>query len=133
MSSYFDALAREVREIADRKPPTSILLEEVKVVEERLYHDVTAITGDREFPDDLRQKAMGILAVHSIYQPRLVPIPAKAVEWILACGYSRAIERMHDLFHEVASRRIETRFGKLSDHPKFDAERRNDHDEEAQS
>ncbi len=92
-----------------------------------MYADVTAITGDREFPDDLREKMMTVLATVSLYQPHL-EVPEQARELALCCRYSRAIEDMHELHHELAGRRIETRFGWLCDDLVSNRKRRDEHD-----
>lgn len=133
MSSYFDGLSREIAEVFSRTRDQQVILDEVRAVEERLFQDVTRLTGDREFPDDLRQQALGILACRAIYQPEGVPVPQKAVEYLLCVGISPAVEGLHDLFHTVARRRHVTRFGALSDHPQFDVERRDEHDSEMRS
>lgn len=130
MSSYFDALSREVSEAADRFgfEDTEQFLAEVVAIEERMYQDVVLVTGDREFPDDLREKILGVLATVAVYQPGRVPMPSRARELVTRTRYSRAIEDVHDLFHEVARRRIETRFGILSDNPPSILALRDEHD-----
>ena len=52
MSSYFDALARAVSEIVDGDDDAEFL-RQLSTIEGKMYRDVYAITGDREFPDDL--------------------------------------------------------------------------------
>lgn len=104
MSSYFDALQREVREAADRHEDDAAFLEAVSDIEGRMYADVTAITGDREFPDEMREKMLGVLATVAVYQPTDLPIPERARELVLRCRYSRAVEDMHELHHDLARR-----------------------------
>ncbi len=127
MSSYFDAKSREVAEAADL--PNGEFLEKVYEIENELFDDVTWITGDREFPDDLRERARRIQVVKGVVGAG-PGCNQKAITRVLAYRSSRAIEDMHDLFHVVAGRRVSTRFGVLSDHPAFDAIRRDEHDNE---
>lgn len=61
MSSYFDNLSRAVYEAAQNESDESFL-ESVVQIEAGLYRDVTQLTGDREFPDDLRERILGVLA-----------------------------------------------------------------------
>lgn len=130
MSSYFDALAREVAEAHATADTPEACLEAVQAIEARLYQDVTQVTGDREFPDDLRERMLGVLAVKAVYQPGALPVPEKARRWVVECGSSRAVEDLHDLFHELARRRLVTRFGLLGDHPPSILARREEFDTE---
>ena len=106
MSSYFDSAAREVADDFD-----SII-----GVEKRVISDVLLVTGDREFPDDLREKIVGLIAVWQYECAKNLPA-TKGREHSDALRYSALIERLHDAFHEVAQRGIVTRFGRLSDRP----------------
>ena len=128
MSSYFDAAARAVREAGDHEPSDAEFLESVVEIERQMFREITAVTGDREFPDDLRQKMLGAFAVESLYQPGRVPVPEKAREYVLMMRSSRVLDSLHELFHELARRRIVTRFGWLSDSPTQIRVLRDDHD-----
>jgi hypothetical protein len=128
MSSYFDALSREAAVAADGIDDDEAFFNEIVDIDRRLYEDVSAITGDREFPDDLRHAMLGAFAVHSVFQPGNVPVPKKARMRVLAYRGSRVVEAMHDLFHELARRRIQTRFGLLNDSPSYMLVLREDHD-----
>lgn len=129
MSSYFDALVREVGLAADDAGENDEqFLAHVTEIEKRMFRDVTQISGDREFPDDLRERMMGVFAVKSVYHPGKLEAPERAIELVLRCRSSRCIEDMHDLHHELASRRIVTRFGILSDHPVNNLARRDEQD-----
>lgn len=128
MSSYFDALSREVAEAADQFESTDLFVAAVSVIEHKLYDDVTRITGDREFPDDLRNRMLGVLAREAVYQPGTLLAPEWAVERVGGGRWSRAIESMHELFHELASRHVTTRFGRLSDNPVAMRTNRDAHD-----
>ncbi len=126
MSSYFDALAREVAELPE---DDALFIEGVKQIEDRLFHDVSYITGDREFPEKFREQAMTILACKRMEVAGILNVRVR--DYVLAVRSSRAVEDMHNLFHEVARSRTETRFGLLSDSPTGDAARRDEHDEDA--
>lgn len=128
MSSYFDAMSREVAQAAEDAEQNAVFLTALIDIEERLFREVTAITGDREFPEDLREKMLGVLVMQAVYQPGRLSMPRKAVERALCCQSSRAVEDMHDLFHELARRRVETRFGRWNDSPTYNAALRDDHD-----
>ena len=130
MSSYFDELNRKVAQAAEDHESDEDFLVELMVIEGDLYHDVTRFTGDREFPDDLRERIMGMFAVKGVFQPGYTPIPERAADYALATRSSLLVEDMHDFFHDVARRRVLTRFGLLSDHPKFDGDRRDREDVE---
>jgi hypothetical protein len=129
MSSYFDDKSREIS-AAHEVDDFEERLAAVQAVEEELFRDVTAITGDREFPDDLRERMLAVLAVRAVYQPGNLPVPEKALSHVThQTGFSRAVEDLHDLHHELASRRLRTRFGVLSDSPALNRALRDDHDD----
>ncbi len=120
MSSYFDAAQRTARRS----------YEDLVAAEEQVYKDVTRITGDREFPGDLREKILGAMAVGFVWQGGDLPIPQNA-GWIARnMKYSAGIEAVHELFHELARRRVQTRFGVLSDSPTQMSLLRDEHDED---
>jgi hypothetical protein len=125
MSRYFDALARRVNE-----GPTDPLdfLEHVRDIEAGVFVNVSRLVGDREFPNDLRERVLGVFATRAVHQPYPLPAPQEAEEEVRALRYSPCLEALHDAFHDVARRRVETRFGLLSDHPGHDLERRDAHD-----
>ena len=117
MSSYFDDKSRQVRDLPDEG-----FLKALANIEEEVASDVSLITGDREFPDALRERAMGAIAVSRT-------AGNERARWIAERSHSsRMIEDLHEVFHDVARSRTETRFGRLSDSPVGDRERRDDHD-----
>ncbi len=128
MSSYFDQLSLRVHDARKQHRDDEQYLTEVAAIESELFADVSAATGDREFPDDLREKMMGVLAAKSVYQLPNLPPNEWARERALF-GSSRAIEDMHELFHDLARRRIATRFcPSLPDSPTYIVALRDDHD-----
>jgi len=132
MSSYFDDKTYRVSRASDEAGKCGAdFIAAVVIIEQEVIRDVTLVAGDREFPDDLREKAMSIIANwHVGKQNGLEPVQ-KAVEYATFMQMSELVEKMHTLFHEVASRRIMTRFGRLSDNPPDILARRDEHDSEA--
>ena len=106
MSSYFDSAAANV--LGDF---TSIV-----TVEDQVIKDVSAISDDREFPDDLRVKILGAISLLRYDNGPEKPATAGRRNSDLM-RRSALIERLHDIFHTLAQRRVETRFGMLSDRP----------------
>lgn len=129
MSSYFDALARQVREARETFDEDDAYFDAVAEIEEGLARDVSLAAGDREFPDDLRERMMTTLATKGVYQPPGLP-PNQAARERARFGTSEAVEDLHELFHELARRRIATRFcGSLPDSPAYIVALRADHEE----
>lgn len=121
MSSYFDAIMREFRDISPL--PEEEFLARATEIETRVIREVSLTTGDREFPEDLREKIQTCIAMMVYdYEPyasdgrareRKIPLNENSRDWLLTMRYSRMCERLHSLFHELASRRIQHRFGGL--------------------
>lgn len=130
VSSYFDRIASRVFDADEQHPTDEGFLAALTEIEGELFRDVTQITGDREFPDDLREKMLGVLAVHAVYQPEGVLTPERARVYAVTSRYSLAAEKLHDLHHELASRRIPARFGRWTDSPTQNRVLRDEHDEE---
>lgn len=128
MTSYFDDASRLVREIP-RDLSRDEYLARIAEVERPIVLDVNLCTGDREFPDDLREKIQGIIAVKSLFRQTEIPCSDEAVDWALTLHYSSLIEDLHSAFHALASRRAETRWGRWSDSPRANLVARKDHDE----
>lgn len=104
MSSYFDKAQQEA----------SQSIEDAISAECDMVIDVLLVTGDREFPDDLREKITAKIAIEQI---KSKSGSTKGREWYESLGCSKLIDSLHSLFHELGSRRIETRFGVLNDRP----------------
>ncbi len=130
MSSYFDEMAARVRKAREEHSDNGQYLLAVAAIEGELFADVSRAIGDREFPKDLREKMLGLLAAKSVYQLPNLPPNDWARERAL-CGSSRVIEEMHDLFHDLARRRVTTRFcAFLPDSPTYIVALRDDYDED---
>ena len=115
MSSYFDDLGMQLAHAEQLPEPAFLAV--IEDVEEGLYKTVTQVTGDIEFPDDLRQKIMGAFAVHGIYQPGKLEPTEKALDYTMSVRCSRVLDQIHELFHDLARRNLWTRFGRLGDNP----------------
>lgn len=121
MSSYFDDASREVFQIlTDLKPhDDQDKLDAIQTIERRVISEVAAVVGDVEFPDDLRVVVCRQITDNAILPRhlRLQGLYTKGQQMSLILSQSTLVERLHDAFHTVAERKIETRFGSLRDHP----------------
>lgn len=131
MSSYFDALASEVWDLAAAPTSGDDFVAGLMEIEERVFLEITNVTGDREFPDDLRQRILARFATQSVWQPGDLPAPEHARDRAIALRDSWLFERLHSIHHELARRRIATRFGRWSDNPNHNRDLRDEHDEES--
>lgn len=126
MTAYFDDLRAEVREL-----PQEGWLAALGAIEKRVAQEVMLVTGDREFPSDLREKILDTINMKAVYDlSEAVPATKKAVKYAEATRSSGLLEALHSLFHTVASRRVKTRFGFLSDSPRAILKARDSHDSE---
>lgn len=125
MSSYFDAAVTEIAAVQTEEEDA--FMEVLESVEARVIRDVNLVTGDREFPDDLRGRIQLLIVEHAV-RPSPNLWHAKPDGRARRARSSRLIEELHDAFHDVARRRHETRFGRLMDDPAYILELREDHD-----
>jgi len=141
MSSYWDAVGRDVHEARSMNLADESFRTVVANIELAVIQTVSLAVGDREFPNDMRERILGSIAVncldHNWTSAKLPPHEPDwnkdAVEWLQLVGYSRLLEDLHGHFHEVASLRVMTRFGvEFTDDPstflKARDEALNDHD-----
>lgn len=127
MSSWFDDWDREVREAVQNDPRESQFFGRMKEIEAVRLRTINLVTGDREFPDEWRERIQRIIAVYSVSTGH----PSDtAIAHALTMGYSKLSQESHSVFHEIADARIETRFGLLSDSPSDILTRRDEHDAE---
>lgn len=118
MTSYFDDKVRDIHTYAEEAcGDFGKVRDEVAAIELETIKEVVLVTGDREFPDDLREKIMGIIATQAVCE-YILPPTRKALEYLKATHESVLLESLHSAFHELGRRRIQTRFGLLSDHPR---------------
>src|SRR5229473_1519735 len=122
MSNYFDDLDKQVHQINFQFEgdvyDVNAFVEEVARLEDKVIEVISLVVGDREFPDDLRQRILGIIAIHRL---RGIPDVDKGGFHAVARGFTEQLRRsalfsqLHSAFHDVARRRIRTRFGLLLD------------------
>ena len=112
MTAYWDGLEHDAATVYKNTK----VVDSVIPYESEAIKTVSLATGDREFPDDLRQKIQGLIARWRL-QFITGELQKESVEWLQAVSYSRLLQELHSAFHEVASRRVKTRFGMLSDSP----------------
>jgi len=128
MSSYFDEKSHRVACASSQFRSNHAFIGVVADIEQDLIRDVVLVAGDREFPADLREKVMKTIAEWHVGKYAGLEPRQEAVRTAEIMRMSELVEHMHSLFHEVASRRIRTRFGLLSDHPPDILNRRDEHD-----
>jgi hypothetical protein len=116
MTAYFDAATREACVYASAfRDNEEAFLRAVGWLEAGIIRDVTRLTGDREFPDDLREQILGDIAVWRVDTGDLPETRGRQCARL--SRRSELIERLHERFHELGRRRIATRFGLLTDDP----------------
>ncbi len=127
MTSYFDDLRREVVEASKTAEDDDEFLSTIERIEARVISDINLVTGDREFPDDLRERIQSLIARgQTKVIEGLPPTHHRDENVLMRCSF--LLEELHTAFHVVGGRRIQTRFGVLSDHPRAILAMRHDHD-----
>lgn len=131
MTAYFDDLEREVHKVSEEtRGDDDAFLERIGVIEKTLSETASLNSGDREFPDDIRQRVMGAIACHatagSFEDKDLMERPRAMA---LALRRSQLVGELHSIFHDLASRRVKTRFGFWTDDPGSNLKARDAHDE----
>jgi hypothetical protein len=105
----------------------------VAEIERRVVADVTLNTGDREFPDDMREIILGhivLWGVHYVLDSRSPVQPTKdARDYVITLHASAVLPHLHSAFHGLASRGLKTRFGYWSDSPGENLLDRDRHDQ----
>ena len=129
MTAYFDDLRQEMRDIPPCDPQEWV--RQLGLIERRVVEEVQLVTGDREFPEDLRERILLVIATRAVYDlSPAVPARQEPVEYAATTKTSDLLETLHSLFHQLAARRVETRFGRLSDSPRAILNARNAYDQE---
>jgi len=126
MSLYFDEVTAKIADASQYADDD--FLDVVIAEENRASREAQLLCGDREFPDDLREKIMGIIAVWQLDPGPPFLASRTGLNWVLMFRQSRLVQELHIIFHEVAERRIETRFGLLFDDPGAAVRARDAHD-----
>lgn len=123
MTEYFDAANRDISErVRAHQGDSNAQLAVIEMVEARVIEDVNAIIEDREFPEELREKARAYLA------QAIKNVSGEGRKYARTMKCSMMIDRLHSLFHELARRRLEVRWGVLSDDPGGMVRAREKHD-----
>lgn len=132
MTDYFDNVEREARNAArSSNDPVAA----AAAVEARVVRTVLLCTGDREFPDDLRERILTCITATGLVdyagKPRSGILRNEdAEDYVKVTRSSDLLGRLHSLFHELARRRHQTRFGPWSDSPEGSLHRRDAHDQD---
>lgn len=129
MTSYFDDRVHEIN-MLPKAITGDALVTEVALIEAAVLKTVLLNTGDREFPDDLREKILSIVAKEAVCtSPGGLAPRREAIEYTIACRDSQLLHSLHSAFHTLAGRRIMTRFGYWTDSPSQNLVSRDDHDD----
>jgi hypothetical protein len=127
--SYFDEVEAEVRQTFERFTADEAALAHLAELEGEVWKVVSLCTGDREFPDDVRQEALAFAACETVREIAPGIAPSADVIWrAMRDGYSPMIAKLRRLFLGLESRKVQTRFGLLSADPRENAARRDAHD-----
>jgi len=124
MTTYFDNIAREIDKAT---------LEEAIQIEEEMVRTVVLACGDREFPHETREQMMAAIATEQMC-PQYTNGPddplanQKSIQYFNILGTSRLLDTLHGMFHNLALRRVQTRFGVLLDDPSDIVRARDAHD-----
>lgn len=117
MTAFWDDKTSQVTQASTHYETDDAFLAQVGDIEKEVVHIVSLTTGDREFPNDLRERIQACIANRCCYQVGDLPANEKAVEYLLSVRSSMLIEDLHSLFHEVAQRKPKHRYGYFSDDP----------------
>ena len=117
MTAYFDEACARVAESAARNHGDAGFLEMVRILEGGVVRDALLCSGDREFPDDLRETLVKCIAINGIYCPGDLSPVDRTRKTVLALQKSILIDAIHAIFHKLAERRHSTRFGWWTDDP----------------
>jgi len=131
MTTYFDSAMRAVRQLP-KGLEDEPFLRAVAEIEQTVVAHVMLNTGDREFPNDLRDTILGLVVLHGVHyvlnEGSLLQPTKMARYLVLTLRASALITQLHSAFHALAARRIETRFGLWTDSPDENLRDRDRHD-----
>lgn len=112
MTAYFDELNRQVSHASvfgvDGDRTEATFLDRVAQIEHRARSASEAVAKLPGFPEDLRRKI-----AHAIEES----LSERGCNYKMLTRSSGLLSALHSIFHEVASRKISTQFGDLSDNP----------------
>jgi hypothetical protein len=121
MTHVFDEALRQIRHVsADSKKwgadADDIFLERLTAIERHLAAEALRLADDTEFPPDLAQAIRECVAALSV-SPADSPAQPFGAQQAVVLHTSPMLTQLHELFHELARRRVTTRFGLLTDDP----------------
>lgn len=123
MSSYFDKASSDISEcrmvghlLAGTMMSDEDFIKAAICFENQVASDCMLCAGDKEFPEDLRQKIVGHVSLFSLGYKDMAP-SSDGIKYMKALKRSKLIGLLHEDFHELARRRITTRFGLMLDNP----------------
>lgn len=108
MTSYFDELTRQVSFASVERSNEATFIGKVDEIELRTRRAVEAVAKLPGFPEDLRDKIARAIERSTT---------ERAQNYRLLMRSSEMVNDLHSIFHEIASRKIQTQFGVLSDDP----------------
>jgi len=127
MLNYWDMVNRDIHALRCLSIPRDTFIRMVSDIESAVCKTVALVAGDREFPDDLRERTMGAIAAnvmdlrwwdsgtprHTIFEwnQNVFEWNRLAISRMLEDGYPPLLESLQQTFRELANRRIMTRFG----------------------
>lgn len=129
MTTYFDHRQREVALCA--RLSEAEFFQRVSGIERDIIADVIRNTGDYQFPSDLRQKMIEVISTQRVDDISGCDVETEGHKAARVLRNSPLVGALHSLFHELASRRIEARFGLWGDNPDDNLVRRQNWEEEA--
>ena len=127
MSSYFDKFNRQVRELSqETRGNDEAFLKGLMELEKPLVRTCELFAGDRDTPEDIRKAVIGCILTNEVrYEGGDflgshvggVLLESDGAQYACACRSSKLSQELHSLFHDIASRRIQTRYGLVMDDP----------------
>lgn len=125
MSSYFDKFDRETRVLAESYLGNDEgFLKALMGLEAGMIKTCELFAGDIDTPDDIRQAIIGCIAVHAIrYEGGDFMGDStgkcEATSYAVVSKRSKLSAEMHSLWHEIARRRLQPRYGLVMDNPEY--------------
>jgi len=115
MSSYFDEFDAKVHDIRlAAGQDDSQFIKRLARAESSLITDCLEYAYDHETPTDIKEKIIKLINENEVIPERNCP----GTEFALVCKRSKLSSELHSFFHEIASRRMKTRYtGFVNDNP----------------
>lgn len=139
MSSYFDKFDKEVGDMGRDETDNETFLYWMMLKEGEMVRDCELLAGDLDTPEDIRQAIIRCILTNKVHYEGGDKLGSHiGGVWCESIGarnavvsrYSTLSRELHSLFHSIASRRIETRYGMIADNPAAAVRARDRHAEE---